>query len=397
MKRPADNPILICSSSAPPLKSGAGTNAHNFGLHLQKYGFSVKHFSFNWNMSFPNVSKESGLKIIRAPYFKYNKISRALSAFFTIPVMLICAFAARTIFIYGPVKGYLLLILLGKVSGKQVVFRSTMLGDDDIYSLIHKYPAFKGFRKWALSNLSAYYSLNPGFTASYEKVYGDIIKVIQCPQGLDILKFNAVSDEEKIQLRIKLGLPLDVPVFVSVGYLIRRKGYAELFENLAKLQTDFRYVIIGDFRVGPEHSLYSRNFEMSELYEKGMGLFKNKVIFTGPLKNVSDYLRSADVFLLNSDKEGVPNVLLEAMACGCVPLIKEIEGLNGFITFPENNALVYNNVAELPILMNRLLTDKQLKKKLAENSVAFAKQNLDFNKVAEKVMNKLGINLTVQN
>ncbi len=393
MIEPSDNPILICSPSAPPLNSGAGTNAHNFGLHLIKYGFKVNHFSFNWNMSFPSVSNDSGLKIIRAPYFKYNPLTRAVSALFTVPVMLYCTLFARTIFIYGPMKGYLFLILFGKLTGKKVVFRSTMLGDDDIVSLIHKYPYFKSFRKWALSKLGMYYALNPGFTAAYLRTFDSKEKVFESPQGLDLERFKPVDENEKIQLRAELGLPGNLPVLVSVGYLIKRKGYSELFESLSKLNRDFRYVVIGDHTVGPEHNLFSKKAEMQALYDNGKQLLGDKLIFTGPLPDVTKYLQAADIFLLNSEKEGVPNVLLESMACGCVPVIKEIEGLNGFITFPGTNAIVYTDIEALNPHLDKLLSDDALRFKLAEKSLDFVTENLDFRKVTTRIMNKLGVQI----
>jgi glycosyltransferase involved in cell wall biosynthesis len=53
----------------------------------------------------------------------------------------------------------------------------------------------------------------------------------------------------------------------------------------------------------------------------------DKIIFLGPKHNVSDYFLNADAFCLSSISEGMPISLIEALACGCVPICTPVGGL----------------------------------------------------------------------
>jgi glycosyltransferase involved in cell wall biosynthesis len=53
----------------------------------------------------------------------------------------------------------------------------------------------------------------------------------------------------------------------------------------------------------------------------------DKIIFLGEKHNVSDYLLNADAFCLSSVREGMPISLIEALACGCIPICTPVGGL----------------------------------------------------------------------
>ena len=56
-------------------------------------------------------------------------------------------------------------------------------------------------------------------------------------------------------------------------------------------------------------------------------LASDKIIFLGAKHNVSDYLLNADAFCLSSIREGMPISLIEAFACGCIPICTPVGGL----------------------------------------------------------------------
>lgn len=120
--------------------------------------------------------------------------------------------------------------------------------------------------------------------------------------GVDTEKYYSPTTEETENLKIKLGVPKDKVIFISVGSIIPRKDPINLvkgFLNSEESNKSLLY-IIGE---GPL---------ISELN----GLIKNhdNVILCGKKNNVADYLKVADYFISTSLSEGLPNTVLEAMA-----------------------------------------------------------------------------------
>ncbi|MFW5490193.1 MAG: glycosyltransferase [Desulfovibrio sp.] len=97
------------------------------------------------------------------------------------------------------------------------------------------------------------------------------------------------------------------------------KGHADLWQALAKLAReghDFRCHVLGTGHEESELKLLADRLEISD-----------KLIWHGFVTNVRDHLRKADVFVLPSRSEGLPNTLLEAMAEGLVPVSRVVGGV----------------------------------------------------------------------
>ena len=102
-----------------------------------------------------------------------------------------------------------------------------------------------------------------------------------------------------------------VPLVVAAGSLAPWKGFADLIDaiSLVVSQRAVRLVILGD---GPlRYDLQQRISAYS---------LENSVQLLGFVENPLKYFARADVFALSSHVEGLPNVLVEAMMCGCTPV-----------------------------------------------------------------------------
>ena len=98
-----------------------------------------------------------------------------------------------------------------------------------------------------------------------------------------------------------------VPVIISVGRLAPAKNFSLLVEAFGALSKNFdaRLIIIGD---GPEKEKL-----ISQVKESGL---EDKIFLAGKIMNPYPWLKKSSVYVLTSLFEGLPNALIEAMACG---------------------------------------------------------------------------------
>ena len=163
-------------------------------------------------------------------------------------------------------------------------------------------------------------------------------KLIVLHNGIDPECFySGVSLENKVYIREKYGLPKGVFLFLAVGSLTPQKGYPYLFEAVKSLKGNsfnFHLAIAGDGKL--------RTNLASHVNE--MGLTSN-VTFLGRIDNVPELMATADVLILSSLWEGLPGVVLEAMASelpvvatavGGTPEIV-IDGVTGILVPPGNH------------------------------------------------------------
>jgi glycosyltransferase involved in cell wall biosynthesis len=266
-----------------------------------------------------------------------------------------------------------------------------MLHEDDITTLINKYPKFiRIIRRKIFQWISCYFSINNEFTKSYLGVYNNEKKIFKSVHGVDTRIYNPVSEEEKLQLRKKLNIPHNSFIIISVGYLIKRKGFDELFIIISKLKIPFLYIIVGDFKVPKWHYMYNFNDEMNYLFNKGKRLLKEKVLFIGPKENVNEYLKSSDIFLMNSKQEGFPpNALQEAMACGIPPVICYIYGSENSIIENKKNSLIYNDIIEVNKLIESCYYDKTYLKRLGNQANRSIIEQASFENIYLKLFSQL--------
>lgn len=163
-------------------------------------------------------------------------------------------------------------------------------------------------------------------------------KVHVIPNGVDTDAADAALREGRAGARSHFGLsPADM-VVAAVGRLHRQKGFSTLLEAFRPFALEHprgRLIVAGE---GPERTV---------LEEKAGALgIAPQVTFLGGLPSTWPLLAAADIFVLSSLYEGMPNALLEAMAArlpvvatdrGAVPDMI-VDGREGFIVPPEDPA-----------------------------------------------------------
>lgn len=157
-----------------------------------------------------------------------------------------------------------------------------------------------------------------------------------------------------------LGLPPDALVVGSVGRLVPAKNYQLFVEVAAEvLQTrqDTFFLLVGDGPMQPDLKLHIRRLGLEE-----------RVIMTGERGDVANLLGAMDVFLLTSDREGMPNAVMEAMASGLPCVVTDVGGTRELVIHGETGYISpKGNKARLVESLHRLLDEPQLRMRLAAN------------------------------
>lgn len=149
---------------------------------------------------------------------------------------------------------------------------------------------------------------------SLQKIYSHKLS-INLPyirNGVDISKFSVPSDEEKISIRRKYNLPLDKIIFVYGGVFNERKNQVFLLESVSNNNDLRKYVFL----------LLGDGDEFLKLKEK-YGIYDN-ILMPGNTTDMEGYLKASDYYISTSKSEGLPNGVLEAMACGLPVLLSDI-------------------------------------------------------------------------
>lgn len=190
----------------------------------------------------------------------------------------------------------------------------------------------------------------------------DLIESFGVPAQKIVVIYNPI-DVQGVRLRAveSVAHPWFVdrsePVILAVGRLVKLKGFDLLIRAFAQLSMKAKLVIIGEGeeRSSLEHLIID------------LGL-TDRVALLGFQENPWKYMARADLFVLSSLTEGMPNVVGEAMALGlpivatdCSPGVREYldEGRAGLLVPPSDPRALASG-------LERLLSDELLRKELAQ-------------------------------
>jgi glycosyltransferase involved in cell wall biosynthesis len=383
--------ITFFVPEAPPSFAGAGVNAFQFAHFLSAYTKQTTLCHLNYNRQQDPISYENKLKICRIAYYNWNLLTKIGS----FPNLLCKYFReiykADIILIYsGYIIGFQLIIIIGACLGKKLIFRSSLLEGDDIQTLINKNILLRSLNRYSLGRISLYFAINHEFTQRWEKYFNHKIPVFQSFQGIDESRFFPIEEWEKRLLKEKLGLNEDMKVIVTVGIVLKRKGYDEVFKVLSNLNSEFIYIILGENKKSTFHHVTKQEeLEMNELGALGKKSLGQKILFAGAVPNPEIYYQVADIYIQGSKQEGTPNALLEAMACGVACIVRELPGIEGSSIIHNDNAFIFSQYHELPTIIEKLFNNSDLRFQIGRSASKGILENYTFEKVANQLLRKI--------
>lgn len=182
-------------------------------------------------------------------------------------------------------------------------------------------------------------------------------RVKSVPTGVDLSRFQ-VGD--KTRARQQCQLPADKFIMGIIATIRTWKGHIYLIEALAKLNNpNVLLVIVGD---GPNRS----NVESAIRKHK----LESQVLLVGQQSDVVPWLQALDAFALPSyANEGVPQSLMQAMACGIPVISTPVGSIEELIEHQKTGLLVEPQSTEsLLIALQTMLNNPQANQLLAERA-----------------------------
>jgi glycosyltransferase involved in cell wall biosynthesis len=211
-------------------------------------------------------------------------------------------------------------------------------------------------------------------------------------------KVIVFSKEQSSLIQKKYGIKIERIAIVPNGV-----GQEFFYKNKRNLHHPTRLLFIGRLSVQKNLSQFlnalngiSEQFETnivghgeleSDLKKEAKNLKLQNINFTGHAQGekLLNFYKQADIFVLPSEREGMPLVLLEAMAMGLPILATDVIGNREVIKNGKNGLLVpLNDVASLRNALLRLKTDEKQYNTISEVSGEMA-QSYSWNKVIKKL------------
>ncbi len=180
------------------------------------------------------------------------------------------------------------------------------------------------------------------------------IRPLLIPHGVDVKRFQPEAANSH---QLSAGEPLSI---LAVGRFVEKKGFPVLLSALARTEMPHTLTLVG-----------SGNLGLGELVGS-LGL-TDRVQLVGSLNHdqLPDLYRRADIVAVpsivaaNNDRDGLPNVVLEAMASGCCVVASRVAAIPSAIEHRLNGVLIEpGNADELARELDRLALDPNLRRQL---------------------------------
>ena len=230
-------------------------------------------------------------------------------------------------------------------------------------SWISKFLGLSRFRKNNINLISGYIVISDEIEKNLLSHGVLKEKIIRISNGVNTKVFRPVNLENKNYIRDILGISNKF-TFCYVGGLTKNKNVIEIVKSINELVImgfDVQFIV-----VGPDRSNGALKKEILE-YIEANDLNKFILMFEES-ENPEMYFQASDAFVLVSNSEGMPNALLEAMACKLPSIVTDISG---------NKDLITNNVHGLMCLpvswditkkMIELIECNELRNRMAQNA-----------------------------
>ena len=181
--------------------------------------------------------------------------------------------------------------------------------------------------------------------------------------GIDIQQISA--NDDPVAIRREFGISPDAPLVGMVARVAIQKDYPTLLKAARRVvddRPDVRFLVVGDNATAANRTHYEQVLEMLAAQQ-----LTGSFLFTGQRQDVPRILNALDVFVLSTHVEGLPLVILEAMACGKPVVATAVDGIPEIVEH-DRSGLVFphQDDAQLAMHILALLRDRAVAGRLGQ-------------------------------
>jgi glycosyltransferase involved in cell wall biosynthesis len=358
--------ILLINYEFPPLGGGAGNATENIAKELASSGHEVSVLT-TWFQDLPEIDFKKNYKIVRVKsrrkkLFRSNSLEMVSFALAAIKkIEMVKEFKPDfSISFFSIPSGFVSYYFKRKMNTPYIV----SLRGGDVPGFLPKNLKYyhlltNGLTKLIWKNSISIIANSEGLKELAQKTAQSIKKnVAVVPNGVDANIFNS-PDQINVMNKIKL---------LFVGRLVVQKRVGCLIHVLKDVindgLTNIYCEIIGDGPLKIELLTLARRYEI-EKHVKFLGWVDRNCL--------AKYYQNADIFVLPSSDEGMPNVLLEAMACALPIIASNIPGNNELVKH-EFNGILFSNRRGFAKAIRELAKNKKMIQKMGKNSLELSKR-----------------------
>lgn len=262
-------------------------------------------------------------------------------------------------------------ILSHTIDGIPFVWKFRLKGIPCINS-ITMYPidlssSFWGKSKFWLHQWLRYSAFNqiivssPEMAIATEKFGINSKKIVVIPNGVDLSRFYPLSSDEKLSVREKKGFSSEDKIILFVGNISYRKGVDLLILAWEKINREFptaKLVLVGPI---------DKSFQYFNIVNNPTNT--SRIIHIPTTGNIEKYMQLADIFIFPSRLEGMPNVIIEAMACKLPVLLTPFQGLSNTFGKPNLHYILTSfDPAQIATDAIKLMNSSEIRGIISENS-----------------------------
>jgi len=369
--------ILILNSEYPPIGGGAGTATANLARNLAAQGLDVKVVTARYD-NLPALEQKMGFDLIRIATLRKraDRTNLGEQIHFILASFLYC------LALFRRWKPDVIWAFFGFPSGIAAWMLKMVCGIPYIVSLRGgDVPGFRPydfktfhkigspFIKLVWRNARAVVANSRGLQHLARAFY-DRVPIQVIPNGVDLEFFHPTRKNDK------------TTQLLFVGRVVYQKGLDLLANALKDLRNlDWQLTIVGDGSYKEHlHQLIEQN-QLTQRVDFHGWCNKEKVL---PL------LSTADIFINPSRHEGMPNAVLEAMACGLPIIATRIAGNEDLVVDGKNGLLVRSeDVAGLQKALQSLIVDRNLCKKMGSYSRQLVEEKFSWQAAGEQYVHVL--------